>query len=225
MSSRMRRIGINTSASQALAGEAKFLSGHFCWSDWVASLGPTHKEVVKITLLRKPVDQLSSHLRWLDHYNLPQTVNERSLFPEDVLNEIDHIGRLIFNSPDSVDAYLINLSEVGTQLFDNCQSRYFVARLFAPMNSPIHTDKVTGIKRVMSEFNYIGRVENISLAVRAFSNLSEVGLPKIVELIIENRYSRQLDTSHTDMREVLGQRTAVDDVIYQHIVETEAASL
>ena len=132
----------DSSASQALAGEAKFLSGHFCWSDWVASLGPTHKEVVKITLLRKPVDQLSSHLRWLDHYNLPQTVNERSLFPEDVLNEIDHIGRVDFDLPDSVDAYLMNLSEVGTRLFDNCQSRYFVARLFAPMNSPIHTDRI-----------------------------------------------------------------------------------
>lgn len=81
------------------------LSGHLRFGDVL----PRSKHWFNITFIRNPVDQLASHLRWLDHYNDEKFKFERDNFPAHVIRILDRVREVDFDDGTDLDEFISSI--------------------------------------------------------------------------------------------------------------------
>lgn len=108
-----------------------------------------------ISMIRNPLEHLVSHLKWVmkvsenqdsDFFkNHPETIRELSLY----MRSID------WGNFNQVEAFFKYESKTGINLFNNCQTRYFLSNQFGQI-SEMHFTEAT---QRMQQFNLIGKLE------------------------------------------------------------------
>jgi hypothetical protein len=147
-----------------------YASGHFTYlatKDLIK-----RSDVFSLTILRNPVSQLVSHLKWVKAYGRPESEARRALIPDDIsqlsvelwntsLNDVDSLKRL-FERP------------IARRLFDNLQVRYMTNT----DDKPVSREKTNQAIDNFKDFDFIFTLDDIDVAVRylkeRFPNISDM---------------------------------------------------
>jgi hypothetical protein len=196
----------------------QFISGHVYIRDWEYFCNKNGHKTVNITCIREPISQLVSHLRWIDHYNMPEVRGAYLALDKMTQEVVDRIHDVDFDDPGSIDHFLTNLPPRGVQYFDNCQSRYFLCGGRDGRFDPISLNSRPLLSRAIKRFQWIGVAETFEHDLGLLGKLVGLPLQYNQERVNEGRSARRIDTTKPLMRRVLQKRLILDDWLYQFVL-------
>jgi hypothetical protein len=165
------------------------------------------------TFLRNPYDQIVSHLKWLDHYNIREFQPETELFPESVRAAFRRIAGVDFADAASIRQYL-DWVEVNAPLqFANVQSA-MLGLPTAPVSAFCKKDLARLTIDRLQSFDFIGISEDVQKDLgELFKILRIRRSPKVAH---ENRSParRSIDLSNPEIRKLLRDYVDMDLYVY-----------
>lgn len=135
-----------------------FISGHFTFNSVKELI--ENDEVFSITILRNPVEQLISHLKWVKAYGNPKVTARRKLIPKPIAELSLKLWEISLNDVEKIET--IMNTPVGQSLFDNLQTRYLTQSGADKVNADQVGQAVSNMKR----FNCIFILDDIDLAIK-----------------------------------------------------------
>lgn len=81
-----------------------------------------------VTCLRNPVEHLLSHLRWVKYIGSDAAAEFRSQHTSTIQNMALRLRSIPLQDIDAIHRFIFEEFEEARQLFDNCQTRYFLER-------------------------------------------------------------------------------------------------
>jgi len=102
--------------------EARFLSGHIRYTDYVSSF--SQHDYVVFAFLREPLSHLKSHMNWVRRLAEPELINKRDSHSDIVHRIADELAVLNFTDINSLASYVKQIKPIAYGLFDNCQVRF-----------------------------------------------------------------------------------------------------
>lgn len=150
------------------SGDLRFVSGHLRLPDVLANIDS--RSWFLFTILRNPVQQLISHLKWVKALAAPDNSARLRLHTE-VIQEIAHrLWETSLNDVDKIGRVIREDFDEARQLFDNCQVRYLInhSRDFVGAN-----DAAAAVE-ALGRFDYVGLTEHLTNTCTELSRI--VGL-------------------------------------------------
>jgi hypothetical protein len=198
----------------------RVFSGHLYDALW-DELGGKIKKVkfTKVTIIRNPIEQIASHILWLDHYNREEFREEYKRFPEPTQRLIDLIDRVDLRDIGHIDHFLTNLPSRGIQLLDNYQSRFFLCGpgRVTPDYAPLSMYFRHELREKVGGFNLILRNDQVDKGIDKLSELIGHQLKKPSGRVNEAKSLRNIDINNTDVIGVLGKRVLLDRWLWRYI--------
>lgn len=213
------RLGSAEAVRQAVDERGiDFVSGHVYLRLWNELARSTARELLRMTVIREPIEHLASHILWLDHYNLPEKRAEYGRLSEAHQRLVDLIGRVDFADMGALDDFLTHLPAVGVQLLDNCQTRYFVC---GPGAATAHHDPLTlahadEIGRAARGFDLVIRQDRMEEGIARINALTGLTLTHSAERVNAAKSARRIDTQNPVVRAIFGKRTLVDQWLWRN---------
>ena len=189
-----------------------FLSGHV--GLYVLDKKLNLEDYYKVTVLREPFAQLSSHLAWIKRLSMSgeeQRLNKHAIPIQAFAKKLSEID---FSKPEKLRTLLDSLTEFEMRLIDNCQVRYF--KWFAPGQSVSEADAQKAITAT-EVFDRIGLTESIyNFMKNVARDMSWAEPGKLVhENVTQDFYG--LDLSNSETRATLWPLVKHDMTLYKHI--------
>ena len=185
-----------------------FISGHIRIKEFLQHQDLSEYKLV--TVLRKPIEQLASHLCWLKRIGENKLGGFFNSHPEPIKQACLRLQQVDFSSVEDVRNYVNTMSGVECILFDNCQVRYFIA----DYNTPRVTESsLVEAKEMASRFDYIGFNDNLPAFYRGIGLAVEEGLD-VRDNVQNNRYG--LDVSRPELYELLSPLIKYDNELYEY---------
>lgn len=211
-------VGSTRDLKAALQDGKRFFSGHVMLGLWDDIAGAMSKDFSMITVLRDPIDHLASHIQWLDHYNNPDQCGRYAGLDEAHRRIVDKIGAIDLLDIGQLDAFLTGLTGTEVRLFDNCQSRYFIASGRRNMDCirPLSLADRSKIALAYSRFDAVARQDQLEQDFSKFSAATGVKLSFSDARVNVGQSERQIDARHPLIRQVLSKRTIVDQWLWQY---------
>jgi hypothetical protein len=180
-----------------------FISGHL-YFEYVRSL-IERKDVFTITILREPISQLISHLKWVKYVGSPRYPDPAAIDPE-----ILEFSRELFRVPLNDTARIAALLDhpVGLRLFDNLQVRYlsdpFVTRIG-------ETQRRIAVKNIR-KFKFLFTLDDMDVALkkltRIFPGTDDINLCNVAQV------EDEVDLENTRVVDFYRRRTVWDRELY-----------
>lgn len=196
----------------------KFFSGHLYLRLWDEFSKHVDKEFKLITVVRDPIEQIASHILWLDHYNLDRKRGEYQRLSESHRRLVDLIQNVNFDDPGHLDHFLTHLPPAGLQLLDNCQSRYFLCGPGSPIlnHEPITLAHTSAIVKSCNRFDLILVQNDLRAGVLMINSLLGTNLVFSETRVNEAKAERTIDTSNPVIRALLSKRSTTDLWLWRH---------
>ena len=219
-------IGSSDDLRKALDRGVRVFSGHVMNPLWNEMAGPLRVSFRKVTLLRDPIDHLASHLLWLEHYT---RANMRKHYRDlDRAHQIvaDRLAAIDLTDVGQLDDYLTNLSGLELRLFDNCQARYFLMQGRRDVNSykPLSLADAKALSRAIKDFDAIGFQDNLVRDVPRLGQAIGIDLEYVEKRVNTAGSTSRIDTTNPVVRQVLSKRTILDQWLWRHARQEQAAS-
>jgi len=189
--------------------DKRFVAGH-------VYIGDITRNAFLFTFLREPVNQLASHLMWIDHYNMPEYGHDVAGFPRSVREGIEALRGKDLSSARDLDRYLAGVPADSVLRIRNLQ-----AELMAFCRGKVEP---VGDKRLaemaianLDRLGFVGLSENLAGDMAAlFGMLGLGGLPTI------RRLNGALSANHIDIstpavRRVLESYVQADIRLYDRV--------
>ncbi|MCZ8543096.1 sulfotransferase family protein [Mesorhizobium qingshengii] len=184
-------------------GRPFFMSGHVYFEAACPLI--ERSDVFTITILREPVAQLISHLKWVKYVGSPKYPD-----PNAIDAEILEFARELFRVPLSDIASVGDLLDrpLGLRLFDNLQVRYlsdpFVLRV-----GPEHAKRA--IENII-KFKFVFVLEDMAIAhemlSRKFPGIEDINLYNEAQIVDD------VDFRNAEIGNFYLERTALDRQLY-----------
>lgn len=144
----------------------KFISGHTFYP-MACKRMPFLSSFIKITVFRRPINQLMSHIAWIR--NLAEPGNEESYHShaKHFQNMADRFKQMDLSSPRELRTFVNNLNPQEQTTFNNFQTRY----LFPEPTEKVADVDFIGISRILDSFDLIGTSETVSDFLRKLEKL------------------------------------------------------
>ncbi|MEM8987272.1 MAG: hypothetical protein AAGC95_11165 [Pseudomonadota bacterium] len=201
-----------------------FLGGHvarnnFTYVQLVSGLEENYRT---ISFVRRPQDQLASHLAWVRHLSDPE--NEDSFeqtFPA-ARNLSRNLQKVDFSDPADLKRFFETMGDMARSLFDNCMARYFETLWADQKMTKEHAEKAV---EAMAFFECIGVVERYEDSMNLINHI--MGWPKPEKLDHRNALPQRygLDISDERILEVFEPYIKYDKLIYAAAVKRLEAQL
>lgn len=195
---------------------ATFASGH-------VQLSEIPDSVFAFTFLREPLNQLASHLRWLDRYNDPVFWEEVLPFSASIRAAIARIGQTDFASPASLQAFFDWLPGDTHARLRNVQCEVLAARAdrIAYTNAG---EMAAAAIAALPRLNFVGLAETLTPDLRSLFRLLDLPPPLITHQnqLSAPRYVRLADPA---IRRVLARQVSADLRLYHHVLSLRPQSL
>lgn len=213
------RLGGAADLTAMLAEKRQIISGHVMNGLWNEIAAGVAQDFRKVTIVREPIAHLASHLLWLDHYNQPEHRADYLLLDEAHQRVVDRIGTIDVTDIGHLDHYLTHLNPTETRLFDNCQSRYFLAagRRDPGLTRALSLADVRRLRPALETFDLILSQDDLSAGLAKLGALLGVALAPLSGRINEGRAVRRIDTTAPLVRQVLSRRTLVDQWLWRQV--------
>jgi len=134
----------------------KFISGHPFYYLAKKRL-PFIDSFFKVTVFRKPTNQLMSHIAWVRRLAEPQNLLQFYKHAKHFQEMAIRLKNMDLSSPKELAAFANNLNKFEQTTFSNFQTRYLIPK------SPqvITRDDFKVIKTVLNEFDIVGTTESL----------------------------------------------------------------
>lgn len=211
-------VGSSDAMEAVLARGVRYVSGHVYAPRW-KQLWAGLPQPVTIATLRDPVDQIASHLLWLDHYAASAIASEYRALSPGLRRLVDLIAATDLRSPGGLDRLLTHLPPEGVQMLDNCQARYFLCGGDAPLSrfDPLTLDQSAALKRAVEEFDVVIRQDDLEGGLARVGALTGLALAPIGQRVNPAQSPRSIDTANPVIRAVLSKRTLLDQWLWRHV--------
>ncbi len=184
-------------------GKPYFVSGHLTFDAMQAYI--EQEDVFSITILRDPVDQLLSHLKWVKYVGSTEYPN-----PESVPTPILNLAKQLTKTPllDAIAVERLIDSPIGRQLFDNLHVRYMTN---ARMDKVDETHLDRAIENI-EKLSFIFVLEDIE---RALGQIRQ-HIPGLGSMGFQNtaRINETVDFKLNTIPEIYRDLTRFDQQIY-----------
>lgn len=179
------------------------------------------ENVIVTTILRNPVEQVTSHLRWLKFIGSdPSSEFFKRHTP--AIQKISQKIRIVdFSQPKSLYKYVKSFAKSEQMLFDNLQTRYFIRD---PFKNKINSFDVDDALSIIPKFSVIGFNNQLEFF---FSELNNLGLdikPRSEIKLNVNHNKFGLDHKDPEIQEVLYPLYNYDLELYNKLNNTNTNS-
>jgi hypothetical protein len=215
----------NNPAYRQLFEDKSVISGHFYLADWTEFAQRQGIDAALATVLRSPLHQIVSSLRFLDGYNDPSRHQEVDMMHLDLRDIVLRLAEVDFADAGSLDGFLTTLTPVGVRLFDNNQSRFFLGRErgdagpSADLSVPLTLACAPRLAEALDRFDLVGLTERLPETLVFLSELTGHTILPVATRINETQSPRTIDVSDPWIRRVLAKRIVVDDWLYRQAAE------
>lgn len=196
-----------------------YVSGHYKLPHF--HMLDTRNEFKGITILRDPMEQLSSHLRW--NKTMRQRRRAFRLLNDPLKDATERLEKLDLDDADALAGFFATMSEAERNLFDNCQTRYLLRKPAIDLNGHHLTTAIKGLESMA----FVGITEQFQRSVDALSRM--FGLPRNEQPIRRN-VNEQLEAALRSpaARERVADLTRFDQILYDRglqLFEEQCAAL
>lgn len=168
-------------------------------------------EFTKITILRRPVDQLASHLKWVRH--ISDDVNSKFFksHKQDIRKLSLKLRNINFSNPNDLDVFFNNMNDLEINLFDNCQTRYFLPDQVFTKLGKSHLNYAI---KTLDKFILVGIMEEYKKFIEILCQIMnwERPIPSKRKNINSNNYG--LDLKNKDILKILNSHVKLDNILY-----------
>ena len=183
-----------------------FVSGHLTFDSIHTYV--ERPDVFSISILREPVNQLLSHLKWVKYVGSPGFPH-----PQHIEASILQLARQLFETPlhDIVAIERLIDSRLGRQLFDNLHVRYMTnARMDRVDESHLHN----ALENVL-KLSYVFVLENLEVALGELRGR----IPAITSIGFENaaRSSETVDLADSEIGRFYRELTCYDQKLHDAV--------
>ncbi len=185
-------------------GEPFFVSGHFTYE--VAQALIARDDVYALTVLRHPVQQLESHIKWVKAYGNPEDPERLEQIPQPIANLALQLWESDLNDVNDLEKVLE--SPLGHQLFDNLHVRYLTSAKVAkvgPSEAELACDHI-------SMFDFFFVMDDLPAAIDRlkgrFSDVCEL------ETVNPSMIDEHVQPENTQVMEYLLEKTKFDQVLF-----------
>ena len=203
----------HTSITEENFGEADFVSGHAFFGDIIAPC-------FLFTFLREPIEQLNSHLRWMDHLGSPERSEEFARLPQEIAFHVQQLTQIDFSSAVEIARFLQSVEGARLLKIRNVQAEMLA---FSRASCRLLTDTALADLAIttLSKLSDYGLSETIDRdLIRIFSQL---GLRRpSVRHLNPSPAARTIDISVPKIREALALHVQADLLLYDHAAELAA---
>ena len=203
-----------------------FVSGHIYYHDWVRLVGEADRDFLKITFLRDPLEHIISHLQFVEHFSRPELkAAYDTVLNAEVRGVVDLLAQVDFASSEAMTHMLKTLPPKGVELFDNCQSRYFLAggEYVARFTDPLGMHLWRPLLAMLAKFDVVGTTEMILPSLRQIGALLGVELRLHEEVVGAAASAKRINKSDPAILRALRQRILLDDALYRAVSEDRPA--
>lgn len=198
---------INIGEKSSDLNHLDFISGHrrYYHVDKVLDLSKRFS----FSMIRHPLDHLISHLKWV--YKISENQNS-SFFNNhpDTIKELSLYMRSInWNDFLQVKKFFKYEHKGGKNLFNNCQTRYFLSNQFGELGE----DDFREAKLRMDRFNLIGKLEFQDDFVLQLSELTGIRFQQL-ETLNTNRIDSFIDVNNSNIKNLLLEQIQFDIRLY-----------
>jgi hypothetical protein len=196
--------------------DKNFVSGH-------VYLGDIECDAFIFTFVRNPLEQIASHLMWIDHYNLPKCESEINGFPENIRRGIRQLAKTDLSNAKSIDKYLQWLPRDSDLRVINLQSELlaFKRNRVVEMGwDELARIAIHNIRRL----EFVGISENFSLEMKALFEMLDLGSTPAISHLNSSPSSRKIDLKLPDINRTLSKYVQADLRLYEHVVKTKRDS-
>lgn len=220
----------NTPIIEQFRGMA-VVSGHLYLADWTEFSRIHGLEARLATVVRSPLHQIASAMRYLDGFNYPSLHAARDIMHPLVREVVLSLAKVDFTDAGSIDAFLTALNPVGLHLFDNNQSRFFVCKErgdthgFIGRQEPVTLAAVPRLIDAVARFDLVGITERLPETLGFMSELVRRPILPLDARINESISPRTIDLEDEWIQRVLRKRIIVDDWLYRHAADRFAEKI
>ncbi|WP_449181029.1 hypothetical protein [Trinickia sp. YCB016] len=194
----------------------KFVSGH-------VYLGDIQCSPFIFTFVRNPLNQIASHLMWIDHYNQPEYELELNGFPEKIRQEIRKLANVDLSDARSIDRYFQSLARDSEIRLINLQSELLTFKRGGVSKISQTTLANRAIKN-LSQLGFIGVSENFSSEMKILFEILNLGPAPIISRLNTSPSSRIVDVTVPDIRRTLLKYVQADLRLYEHVIAAKENS-
>ncbi|MEM5386445.1 sulfotransferase family 2 domain-containing protein [Paraburkholderia phymatum] len=203
--------------SEDVFSKKTFVSGH-------VYLGDIQCDPFIFTFVRNPLEQIASHLMWVDHYNQPEYEIELNGFPEKIRQEIRRVASVDLSSAKSIDKYFESRSHDSEIRLINLQSELLVFKR-GHVTEMTHRDLASKAINNLNRFGFVGISEDLSAEMKTLFEMLNLGASPVISHLNSSPSSRKVDTSVHDIQRTLLKYVQADLRLYEHVMAEKKSSL
>ncbi|MCA0048028.1 sulfotransferase family protein [Mesorhizobium sp. B283B1A] len=180
-----------------------FLSGHVYFEAACPLI--ERSDVFTVTILREPVAQLISHLKWVKYVGSPKYPDPNAIDAE-ILEFARELFQVPLNDTERIAGFLDR--PLGLMLFDNLQVRY-LSDPFVPRIGPVQRTKA---ENNIKKFDLLFTLDDMEKALENLANK----FPGIGDINLYNsaKIEDEVDLGNVEIFEFYHRRTAFDRDLY-----------
>ncbi len=170
----------------------------------------------KITILRKPVDQLASHLRWVRH--ISDDVNSKFFksHKQDIKELSLKLRNINFSNPNDLGTFFNNMNDMEMNLFDNCQTRYFLPD---QVYTKLGQEHLNYAIKTLEKFSLVGIMEEYKKFTEILCQIMKWETPTSFKRKNINSNDYGLDLNNKDILKILNSHVKFDNILYNKAYE------
>jgi len=201
------------------------ISGHLYLADWTEFSRREGIHSRLATVLRSPLHQIVSVMRYLDGFNLPSRHPEADMMHPEEWELVLSLAKVDFEDAGSIDAFLTTLPPLGVKLLDNHQSRFFLCKErgdtsgYIARSDPLTPGAIPRLIQAFEQFDLVGLTERLPETLGLLSDLVHRPIQPFSSRINETTSLRTIDLQNEGIRRVLGKRVVVDEWLYRYAAE------
>jgi hypothetical protein len=201
-------------ANKRLLFDYDFISGHK--RILIVMRHHNLKSWYKVTLLRKPIEHIISHLAWVKYIGK----DPRSSFflghSEEVQDLAKRANNYDFSDAVQLSKFMETLTEHDKDFFDNCQTRYFLP---GHVRGDLTKADCNAAVRNLSLFDLIGVTEYYDEFLKKLCDFKKWKVPDKTKRLNVNDDKYGLSLSSLEQQKVLKKYIRYDATLYQTVLE------
>lgn len=191
---------------------ADFVSGHIRLEEARRYLDLC--DFAKVVVLRDPIDQLISHLNWVRRLSFETGGPLFASRPSEVQELAVFLGSIDFGKEKEMERLVIELSQHGHHLFNNCQTRYLTV---APDSIRYGADDAAAAIDGLGLFDLVGVVERLNLFLPRLEELMCWRPIRIRERVNATERSFQIEDRER-FEDIVAPLVASDRIVYDYVM-------
>jgi hypothetical protein len=175
---------------------------------------PNFENYIKLTVLRDPLSQVSSHLRYVKKLGEPSELKRLEGHTDSIKIIVSFLGTIDFSKVEDINRLIYWLEENNYVLFHNCQMQYLIGSRFI-----VNETDIERAKQVIDTIEYVGITERLNEYMEFLSQEFGIRGPVKNKKLNITSETYGLDIKNPDIIKALEPFIAYDKVIYQYTKE------